>query len=159
MLCVCLLNLIYQKKNKEKKKQEWKQQTSSSWLLMSGFSKICLISSVRRCVGRAEMKLRRDDVGNPRPPPTSSALCCQPLWVDTNRSLGPIPDSPLSFWPNTGRSKSHREQWWPRHGSLSLDAPAHLPTLSVTLRWWSFLEVYTPVIIHFCGALHKFVQR
>lgn len=58
------------------------------------------------------MKLHGGDLGKLKPPPTSSALCCQPSWVDTNCSLGPGLDSPLRFWPIARRSKTCGEQWW-----------------------------------------------
>lgn len=79
------------------------------------------------------MIFREDgDLKKQDPPPPSLtmafALCCQPSCFDTNRSLGPSLDSPLRFWPKAERSKTHREQWWPR-GSFCFrrwtSTPAH----------------------------------
>lgn len=73
---------------------------------------ICSFSPQSSLQGQVEMELQGGDLEKLEPPPTSSALCCQPSWVDTNRSLGPGLDSPLRFWPTAGRSKTHAEQWW-----------------------------------------------
>lgn len=82
-------------------------------------------------------------LGKLKSPPTSSALCCQPSWVDTNCSLGPGLDSPLRFWPTAKTSKTHRKQWWAPFSRLRFtfpsvpDASPHLPTLSIMVRWLS----------------------
>lgn len=62
--------------------------------LDSSFGKIC---SIFYCLSQAGMKLHKDDLWRVKAPPphTSFALCCQPSWVNTNRSLRPILDSPL----------------------------------------------------------------